>query len=211
VSSPTVQIANADVSVAESELRGARAGYYPNLDLELGAAAGDNLDGLEGRDVSAQALVVLRYNLFRGGADIAREREAFLRIKEARQSLRVAQRDAEQEARVAYNALLTARARLEALRDGVEAQRATRDIYAQQFDLGQRGLLDLLDAENELFIDRTNLVTATFTETFAVYRVLAVIGMLLDTLDIERPKEAINIYREGERPVYGTVPIDARE
>jgi adhesin transport system outer membrane protein len=211
VSSPTVQIANADVSVAEAELRGARAGYYPNLDLELGAAAGDNLDGLEGRDVSAQALVVLRYNLFRGGADIAREREAFLRIKEARQSLRVAQRDAEQEARVAYNALLTARARLEALRDGVEAQRATRDIYAQQFDLGQRGLLDLLDAENELFIDRTNLVTATFTETFAVYRVLAVIGMLLDTLDIERPKEAINIYREGERPVYGTVPIHARD
>ena len=211
VSSPTVQIANADVGVAEAELRGARAGYYPNLDLELGAAAGDNLDGIEGRDVSAQALVVLRYNLFRGGADIAREREAFLRIKEARQSLRVAQRDAEQEARVAYNALLTAQARLEALRGGVEAQRATRDIYAQQFDLGQRGLLDLLDAENELFIDRTNLVTATFTETFAVYRVLAVVGMLLDTLDIERPKEAISIYRERERPVYGTVPINARD
>jgi outer membrane protein, adhesin transport system len=211
VTSPTVQIANADIDVAEAELRGARAGYYPNLDLELGAAAGDNIDGIEGRDVSAQALLVLRYNLFRGGADIAREREAFLRIKEARQGLRVAQRDAEQEARVAYNALLTARARLDALRDGVDAQRATRDIYAQQFDLGQRGLLDLLDAENELFIDRTNLITASLTETFAIYRVLAVIGVMLDTLDIERPKQAINIYRERERPLYGTVPIDARD
>ena len=92
---------------------------------------------------------MLRYNLFRGG-DIAREREAFLRVKEARENLRVAQRDAEEEARVAYHALITARARLEALSDGVDAQRATRDIYAQQFDLGQRGLLDLLDAENEL-------------------------------------------------------------
>jgi outer membrane protein, adhesin transport system len=211
VSSPTVQIADADVEVAEAELRGARAGYYPNLDLELGAAAGNDIDGIEGNEVSAQALVVLRYNLFRGGADIAREREAFLRIKEARENLRVAQRDAEREARVAYNALLTARARLEALRLGVEAQRATRDVYAQQFDLGQRGLLDLLDAENELFIDRTNVVTATFTEMFAVYRVLAVIGMMLDTLDIDRPKEAINIYREPEQPAYGTVPIDARE
>jgi outer membrane protein, adhesin transport system len=211
VTSPTVQIADADVEVAEAELRGARAGYYPNLDLELGALAGDNLDGLEGRAVSAQALVVLRYNLFRGGADVAREREAFLRIKEAREGLRVAQRDAEREARVAYNALLTARARLEALRQGVEAQRATRDVYAQQFDLGQRGLLDLLDAENELFIDRTNLVTATFTETFAVYRVLAVMGVMLDTLDIDRPKEAINIYRRPERPAYGTVPINAQD
>jgi outer membrane protein, adhesin transport system len=211
VTSPTVQIADADVEVAEAELRAARAGYYPNLDLELGASAGNDVEGLEGRDVNAQALVVLRYNLFRGGADIAREREAFLRIKEARQSLRVAQRDAEREARVAYNALLTAQARLEALRSGVDAQRATRDIYAQQFDLGQRGLLDLLDAENELFVDRTNLVTATFTETFAVYRVLAVIGLMLETLEIDRPKEAISIYRKPGPPGYATVPINARD
>ena len=55
----------------------------------------------KGSDVNAQALLVLRYNLFRGGGDIAREREAFSRVKEARESLRVAQRDAEEEARVA--------------------------------------------------------------------------------------------------------------
>jgi outer membrane protein, adhesin transport system len=211
VDSPTVQLANADIDVAQAELRAARAGYYPNLDLELGAAAGDNLDGLEGRDVNAQALLVLRYNLFRGGGDIAREREAFLRVKEARENLRVAQRDAEEEARVAYHALLTARARLEALRDGVDAQRSTRAIYAQQFDLGQRGLLDLLDAENELFNDRSNLVTATFTETFAVYRVLAVVGAMLDSLEIDRPAQAINIYRDREKRLYGTAPVQVRD
>jgi adhesin transport system outer membrane protein len=205
VTSPTVLVANADIDVAEAELRGARAGYYPNLDLELGASAGDSLDGVEGRDISAQALLVLRYNLFRGGGDIAREREAFARIKEARAALRVAQRDAEEDARVAFNALTTARARLAALSQGVEAQRATRDIYAQQFDLGQRGLLDLLDAENELFIDRSNLVTATYTEVFAVYRVLAVIGTLLDTLSIDRPKQAISIYREPQDPIRAPV------
>lgn len=207
VTSPTVLVANADIDVAEAELRGARAGYYPNLDLELGAAAGDSLDGVEGRDISAQALVVLRYNLFRGGGDIAREREAFARIKEARAALRVAQRDAEEDARVAFNALTTTRARLAALSQGVEAQRATRDIYAQQFDLGQRGLLDLLDAENELFIDRSNLVTATYTETFAVYRVLGVIGTLLETLSIDRPKQAISIYREPGDPIRAPVTL----
>jgi adhesin transport system outer membrane protein len=198
---PTVLIANADVDVAKAELRGSRAGYYPNLDVELGASAGEDLDGVEGSDVSAQALLVLRYNLFRGGGDIAREREAFSRLEEARQAVRVAQRDAEEEARVAFNALTTARARVAALSQGVEAQRATRDIYAQQFDLGQRGLLDLLDAENELFNGRSNLVTADFTEIFAAYRVLAIIGTLLDTLSIDRPKEAISIYRERREPV----------
>ena len=211
VTNPTVQIANADIDVATAELRGSRAGYYPNLDLELGASAGEDLDGVEGRDISAQALLVLRYNLFRGGGDIAREREAFSRLKEAREAVRVARRDAEEEARVAFNALTTARARLAALSRGVEAQRATRDIYAQQFDLGQRGLLDLLDAENELFVDRSNLVTATYTELFAVYRVLAVIGTLLDALSIERPTQAINIYRERQEPVRQSITVGAPE
>ena len=206
IDSPTVLIANADIDVAKAELRGSRAGYYPRFDLELGAAANDNLDGVRGGDVEAQALLVLRYNLFRGGADIAREREAFARVREARESLRQVQRSAEEEARVAYNALITAQARVESLRAAVEAQRATRDVYAQQFDLGQRSLLDLLDAENELFIARSNLATAEFTGIFGVYRVLAVIGDLLMTLDVDRPKESISIYRERVEPVHEGLP-----
>jgi adhesin transport system outer membrane protein len=206
VDSPTVLIADADIEVAQAELRGARSGYYPRFDLELGAAANDNLDGVRGGDVEAQALLVVRYNLFRGGADIAREREAFARLREAREGLRQAQRDAEEEARVAYNALQTAQARVVSLRAAVEAQRATRDVYAQQFDLGQRSLLDLLDAENELFVARSNLTTAEFTEIFGVYRVLAVIGELLITLDVDRPKESISIWRERVEPIHESLP-----
>jgi outer membrane protein, adhesin transport system len=210
VDSPTVLIANADIDVTKAELRGSRAGYYPRFDLEVGAAANRNVDGVNGGGVEAQALLVLRYNLFRGGADIAREREAFARLKEARQALSQVQREAEEEARIAYNALTTAQARVESLRAAVEAQRATRDVYAQQFDLGQRSLLDLLDAENELFVARSNLTTAQYTEIFGVYRVLAVIGDLLMTLDIDRPKESISIWRQRQEPVHETVPtIDA--
>jgi adhesin transport system outer membrane protein len=197
-----VRIAEADIETSKAELQGARAGYYPRLDLELGAAANNNLDGIRGGNVDAQALVVLRYNLFRGGGDIAREREAFERIREARSQMAVARRDAEAEARISYNALSTARARVQAFRAQTEAARATRDAYAQQFDLGQRSLLDLLDAENELFITRSNLVTAEYTEVFAIYRVLAVIGDLLMVLDIDAPKESVNIYRERQEPIH---------
>ena len=201
VESPTVMIANADINVAKAELEGSRAGYYPSLDLELGTSANDNIDGLKGSAIDAQALVVLRYNLFRGGGDIAREREAFQRIGEAQQALRQAQRTSEEQARVGYNALVTTQMRLEALRNRVIAQRDTRDTYAQQFDLGQRSLLDLLDAENELFLARTDLATAEYTEMFAVYRVLAVVGDLLATLDIDAPKESIDVYRARTEPI----------
>jgi outer membrane protein, adhesin transport system len=204
VESPTVRIANADIEVAKAELEGSRSGYYPSLDLELGTSANDNIDGLKGSAIDAQALLVMRYNLFRGGGDIAREREAFQRINEAREALRQAQRTSEEQARVGYNALVTAQARLASLRDRVTAQRETRDTYAQQFDLGQRSLLDLLDAENELFGARSDLTTAEYTEMFAVYRVLAVTGDLLATLDIDAPKEAIDIYRARREPIQET-------
>jgi len=209
VASPTVRIAESDIEVAKAELRGSRSGNYPRLDLELGVGANDNLDGIRGSNVDAQALLVLRYNLFRGGADVAREREAFARQREAHEELRRAQRDAEEDARISYSALLTARERVEANRAQAEAQRNTRNAYAQQFDLGQRSLLDLLDSENELFIARSNLVTAEYTEIFAVYRVLAVIGDLLTVLEIDAPRESINIFRERRETIHETAAPDA--
>jgi adhesin transport system outer membrane protein len=197
-SNPTVLIAASDVDVASAEVRGARSGYFPQLNVEAGAATGSNLNGVDGSDVSAQVLLVMRYNLFRGGADVAEEREAFHRLNESRSSLARARRQAEEDARASFIALQTARARTETLRDQVEANRRTRDAYADQFIVGQRTLLDLLDAENELFVSRVNLTTTEYQERFAVYRIVTVTGALLDTLGIDRPREEINIERNPE-------------
>jgi len=198
VNSPTVRIAAADTDVAGAEIRASRAGFYPRFDLELGTSLNRNIDGAEGRDNDATGLVVMRYNLYRGGADMALEREAFHRANEARASLRNARLLAEEEARVSYNRLETARARRDALTNKEVAQRQARDIYAEQFEIGQRELLDLLDSENELFLNRVELVTAVYTERFGAYRVLAVVGDLLNTLDVVPPRESISIHRTVE-------------
>jgi|GEM_PF-41995 len=195
VNSPTVRIAAADTDVAGAETRASRAGFYPRVDLELGTSLNRNIDGSNGRDNDASGLVVMRYNLYRGGADMALEREAFHRANEARASLHNTRRLAEEEARVSYNALETARARIDALTNKELAQRQTRDVYAEQFEIGQRELLDLLDAENELFLNRVELVTAVYTERFGAYRVLAVVGDLLNSLEVVPPRESISIHR----------------
>ncbi len=201
VHNPTVLIAATDVDVAQAELTKARAGYYPKLTAELSARFRDRVAGLSEADDEEAALLVLRYNLFRGGGDLAREREAFHRLNEARANLAKARRQAEEEARRSFNALNEARARTEALRFTVEAQRRTRDAYAAQFDIGQRSLLDLLDAENQLFLFRVQLTTAEFAERFAAYRVLAVTGSLLSALDVAAPSESLDLYRTpGDEP-----------
>lgn len=195
VNSPTVKIAGADIDVASAELKGSKSGFYPRFDLEVGASANRQIDGLTGSNVDAQALLVMRYNIFRGGGDIAREREAFARLGESREVMRRAMNDASEQARLSYNALTTAEARVQALSRQAEANAATRRGFDEEFDAGDRNLLDRLDVENEYYLAKANLTTAEFTRDFAVYRVLAVIGDLLPTLDIDHPKEGINIWR----------------
>jgi len=195
INSPTVKIADADIDVASAELRGSKSGFYPSFDLEVGASANRQIDGLTGSNVDAQALVVMRYNLFRGGGDIAREREAFARLSESREALRKVMNDASEQARLSYNALTTAEARVQALSRQADANAATRQGFAEEFDAGERDLLDRLDVENEFYLSNANLTTAEFTRDFAIYRVLAVTGDLLTTLDIDHPKDGINIWR----------------
>jgi adhesin transport system outer membrane protein len=61
--------------------------------------------------------------------------------------------------------------------------------YRQQFSVGQRDLLDVLDAQNDVFLARSAHTTALFSALFAGYRVVAVSGELLAAFKIKDPNE----------------------
>lgn len=188
--SPTVQFARADIETAQADVKQQEASLYPDLRLELGGSINDNLDGQTDTEHDATALVVMRWNLYRGGADTARIREFKHRLAEATDSLRINERQVAEDARVSWNAIEVSRQNVQILAQNVEANQRTRDVYAQQFDIGQRGLLDLLDADNELFLSRDNLITARYAEIFATYRLLATMGALVDTVGAPPPAAA---------------------
>ena len=62
-----------------------------------------------------------------------------------------------------------------------------RDAYRKQFDIGQRSLLDLLNAENELYTARRSYVNAEIDLDIAYARVHAATGNLLVALGLRRP------------------------
>jgi adhesin transport system outer membrane protein len=64
------------------------------------------------------------------------------------------------------------------------------EAYKQQFRIGQRSLLDLLNAENEQFSARGSVLNALYTVTAGEMRVLAGMGMLMATLGVPLPEEA---------------------
>ncbi len=194
--SPTVAFARADVAAAAAEAAQQTAAYWPDVRLQLQGSAANNDSGSTQDAYNASALVVMRWNIYRGGADTARVKEFKHRLAESTEQMLIHERQVAEDARVSWNGIQTARQSVEILKREVDANVSTRDIYRQQFDIGQRGLLDLLDADNELFLSRDSLITATYAEMFAAYRLLATTGMLVEALGLKEPETAMQMSME---------------
>ncbi|HEX2581491.1 MAG TPA: TolC family outer membrane protein [Dongiaceae bacterium] len=189
--SPRIRLAQADIDAAQAVIRQAEAPFYPDAHLQVSAQAGSHVNGDVEQTLSAQALLVLHYNLYRGGIDAARVREAKERRNEAIERLEIQQRIVAEELRISWALLQSQKNRVMTLTEQTTANQNTRNVYLQQFDIGQRSLLDLLDATNELFLAREGLIDAQATAKFAAYRVLSAEGALVQTLGIPLPPEAI--------------------
>jgi adhesin transport system outer membrane protein len=188
---PSVAAALADTRAAEAAIDTAKSRFYPRLDAQVGV---DTSYGLYNRDRTRSelsAMLVLRQNLYRGGIDAARVAEARERSFEARDAAENAKRIVEREVRFAWSAIQSAQARSAALGRQLEQNRAAFGGYVQQYELGQRTLIDILDIQNEMFISQTNMVTEEFSGRYSVFRVLGAMGRLLPALGIEGPIESV--------------------
>jgi outer membrane protein, adhesin transport system len=189
-SSPTLQLSRADIEAADALAQEQYAGFYPDVRLQLSAGQEHNNGGVVADNYDATALIVMKWNLYRGGGDIARVQEFKHRLSEAQDSYVDNERKISEETRISWNSVSTSHQNVIILQKTVLANTQTRDAYRQQFDIGQRGLLDLLNADNELYLSQDNLVTATYAEIFARYRLLAVAGGLEKALSVAPPEQA---------------------
>ena len=188
--SPTVDIFSADIDVAHAEYEGTKGVFYPQVDLQLNGRNGNDLNGVDGRDTSASALVVVNWNLYRGGGDTARVREHINREAQAKEARVKAQRGVESDVRQTWARMVSAGERARQFAAQAAANTEVVKAYKDQFNLNRRTLLDVLDSQNELFVSQSNTINAQFLEMFAVYRLLALKGELLPKLSVAYPRES---------------------
>ncbi|ARD24038.1 MULTISPECIES: TolC family outer membrane protein [Shewanella] len=210
---PILKSASSDIKAADSERSSAQSNYYPKFSLELNGNWNNNLDGEDGYGTGTTldpyvngysndlvGMVRVKYNLFSGGKDLAREKEAAYKINEAKEIRQRAHRQVVEGVHLSWNAYEMLAPQKRYIRDHVIASKDTQVAYAQQFNLGQRSLLDLLDTENELYQARQDYLQTEYDETIAKYRLLNATGQLLDSLRVTRP----DIW-QGERDYEGGV------
>lgn len=188
---PTLKSARADVEASIAQRKAAGNTFFPHFHLELSQSANNNLDGQLGTNNDAQAMIRMRYNIFNGGGDAARKRQTAHLINEAKEVRNRTYRQVVETMRLSWNAYQTTQQQLGYLRNHVDATTRTRDAYQKQFNIGQRTLLDLLNAENELFQARQSYVDADYDNLFAAFRILNANGELLKYLDVALPEKTL--------------------
>lgn len=188
---PTLKTAESDIESAYAQYETAKSPFYPRIHFELGATSNHDIDGVKGTNKDITAMIRLRYNLLNGGKDKARRQETAHLINQAAEIRNNTRRQVEESTRLSWNALQTVNNQIGFFKQHVESSELSRDAYQQQFSLGQRTLLDLLDSENEVFVARTSYVNAQYDQLYAMYRILNSMGMLIDSLDVALPEETV--------------------
>ncbi|MBF0371090.1 MAG: TolC family outer membrane protein [Magnetococcales bacterium] len=179
--------AQALVAQAKAEIQQRKSAFYPSVDLELTGNLDRNLSGTPGRSESFSTMLVMNMNLFAGGSDFYRVREAEFLLKRNQSNLERILRDVAEAVKEAHNAWMVAQSQHKTFASQVITNQKVRKAYQQQYLLGKRTLLDLLDAENDLFISRSNESREQNRTLFAAYRLLTAQGKLLESFGIASP------------------------
>ncbi len=206
---PVIQAAANDINAARYQHDAAKSNYYPKLSLEIDANFDDNLDGVDGSSYDPntggeynEVLAMLRvsYNLYSGGKDQAYAKETAYKWDEAKALNSKAHREVTESFNLSWDAFEQLHRQKKYIKIHVIAAKDTQSDYQQQFRIGQRTLLDLLDTENELYQARKDFLEAEFSEITAQYRILHAMGLLVDALRVTRPDSW-----QGEKQFAGGV------
>jgi adhesin transport system outer membrane protein len=175
-----------NVRASNAALASRSGAYQPRFDLRLRREQGANLNGVTGNTDATVAEVVMSWNLFNGFSDRARERQFAEQLNVAKDLRDKTCRDIRQTLLIAYNDSRKLKEQLGYLDQNKVSVEKARNAYRQQFDIGQRTLLDLLDTENELFQAKRAVANAEQDLNIAYARTQAGLGTLLGALELSR-------------------------
>jgi len=162
------------------------ANFQPKINIELSSSYEDQVESLETYEHNNQAMVRMRWNLINGGSDVADRKAAIARKFQAANTTDDQRVQVVEEAMRTWAQLQAAKAQVVDFGDATNQNEKTLDSYMKQFNVGQRTLLDVLDARNELFQSSGLMVTAKVNEVIAAERLLALSGKLNESLQMDK-------------------------
>lgn len=166
------------IDITATQKRAVEAEYSPSVDFVLQAKYEHDFNGAPGvrRDQSAKLQVT--WNLFNGLGTSARSAQTAYDYEARTQDFIEVKRRTEEQTRLAWQSLQTTTERVALLENAVNIASEVFESRKKLRESGKETVINVLDAENEVFSARINYASAMHDARTAAYQLLFAIGRL---------------------------------
>ncbi len=176
----SVQVQQANADIAAREVDKQRAGHYPTVDAVANYGHSKSYTPAYGTyDTDYRnAGIQLSIPLFSGGLTVSKQREATANRYAAESGLEAAKRSAALAARQYYLGVANGLAQVKALKAALISSQSALESNKLGYEVGVRINIDVLNAENQVYVTKRDLAKATFDTLMAQLRLKAAVGAL---------------------------------
>jgi TolC family type I secretion outer membrane protein len=209
---PTLLSAKKQLEAAQHQVEVARGNLLPKLD---GIAIAEHEDELFAKGVRLNSAVVgvqATVPLYEAGKTYSEVRAAHEAVSQADAEVTQTERDLRAQVGTAWNALRAARAQQQNDHDQIRANEVALRDTEREVEAGTRTRLDALNAQQELFGSRLNLVIAEHDTVAASFQLEAAAGNFTPEalgLDVQRYDPAVHLDAVRDKWI-GTEPPPAK-
>ena len=175
---PDLVAARRAEDAARDQMRAIEGEFYPTVALKGSLSYDDEQSTRTTRSTSGLVMAEVTVPLYQQGQVSSRARAASHQARQRLRERREKERAVQQSAISSWERLVSTRARLRALDAVVSSAKIALEGIRQEEEVGQRTVLDVLNAEQELLDANVNLVRVQRDEVVATYNILAASGQL---------------------------------
>ncbi|HMA48831.1 MAG TPA: TolC family outer membrane protein [Magnetospirillaceae bacterium] len=182
-----VEAARKGVDLAAGEL-------LPSVSLNADATRNMDTSFPHSANSDREVFLAVTIPLYEAGVSYSHVRQAKLTLEQRQSEAELARVSVVSSATQAWASLQIAGAQVQALQRQVQAAQVAYDSIAEEAKAGRRTVIDMLNAEQDLFTARANLIRARHDQLAAAYTVLSALGQMT-ALSLDLP---VRLYDPGD-------------
>ncbi len=175
---PALGNSSVTIEVARERKRTVRAELYPSVDVSSSWNFEKNAGAVLGVRRDYSMTLTATWDLFTGFSTRNLLSQASFDLGASKDTYDYTARKVIEQTRLAWQALLTARQRLELLENAVNIASEVFSSRQKLREAGKETVINVLDAENEVNNTQINFTSASYDERLAVYQLLLAMGLL---------------------------------
>lgn len=193
--SPQLVVKQHALQIANQEVDRANAGHYPTLDAVASYTESYSDGGVNAIGNDQENLTIglqLQVPLFRGGSITSKVREAVANQQKARDELEQTRRTVDLQTRQAYLNVASAVAQVKAYEQALVSSQSSLDSTNLGYEVGVRTSVDVLNAQQQLYSAKRDLLQARYTWLLSVIKLRAAAGVLTEK-DLEETNTRLQL------------------